>query len=685
MNYIKTDYGAIRTNGLKCNFTINGVRYMNIDGYVPGIHYGLIEYDCGGTIGSAVSKMECKPCGLFCKQNEFIVGCEQEFFPIMLGVIIGTLLSILSHVVYSKFIKSRLVSYYLNCRKTQSEKRKCKRVKRARKIANHIKELEESDPDLREEEIVRHIREETEKYKAARNVYPSLVGIPTVLFLLFLAVLCLGCDNTLFIKSNGIVCNSNDCSESQTYDISLSSLSPICFKNEDGNLTTIRLYTSKMMYRSKLVYYTSDIDLQVSQHWNCLGSGECWYEQCHHNSQAENHIRILKNSNRTTIKNAGCSWQTAECSKHCTHQRACVYHLWSISPKGVLYPVYQTVAYYWSITILIENKGVTTKYELSANNPSLNLITSSEVSLPVVATSFNSERQPMARYFIQYGGKFYNIEASGINMPVSNLVGDFQISLDNGSLSYNTETVTCSSAFCLTLCRIPEPRIKRFIRHVDNYEEYNGLLVGDKHNALIEQPVYSSIRLLVGNVNLKNLEVINSKCEIDIIGTYACTGCHLESYAVIQSSKIVNEGSLIYNSNCTFDRKYLSCNPTSYKIKLLSHKSTCYIHIPSLNRTLHLNFNFIFKGNLDPTHELYATPSQYEEVVSIVSSRNFLSSISLTLAAYSIATMIFSLIMRFCSRTCWSAPFSILALKTSKGAPKTEPTAPTIVQIESKV
>lgn len=64
-----------------------------------GLWFGLGNYECGKIQGSLSSKYECKQCGVFCSYNEIVPGCTQVVFPIIIGLLSGTILGVLMMVI----------------------------------------------------------------------------------------------------------------------------------------------------------------------------------------------------------------------------------------------------------------------------------------------------------------------------------------------------------------------------------------------------------------------------------------------------------------------------------------------------------------------------------------------------------------------------------------------------------
>lgn len=58
-------------------------------------------------------------------------------------------------------------------------------------------------------------------------------------------------------------------------------------------------------------------------------------------------------------------------------------------------------------------------------------------------------------YLVKDGGDIYQIEPSAFNFPVSQTVGDTQISLDMSELIIDTTKVDCNVRSCKAFCNVP--------------------------------------------------------------------------------------------------------------------------------------------------------------------------------------------------------------------------------------
>lgn len=69
------------------------------------------------------------------------------------------------------------------------------------------------------------------------------------------------------------------------------------------------------------------------------------------------------------------------------------------------------------------------------------------------------------------------------------------------------------------------------------------------------------IASLVFGANISSISAWVGKCDIDIISSYGCLSCNQFPYIIYQPSNIEAGGLTPFESNCTFKRNFLTCNP----------------------------------------------------------------------------------------------------------------------------
>lgn len=120
----------------------------------------------------------------------------------------------------------------------------------------------------------------------------------TVAILLVILPVVLPCDNTLYLGSNGMICDNSHCIRSDMFDLTLESGSPLCFRDASGELMVIRMKNAGTTYSSNRVYKTASFSLDVKTLWQCKGQGLCWAGSCHRESA---HPNLVQPTNNLTI------------------------------------------------------------------------------------------------------------------------------------------------------------------------------------------------------------------------------------------------------------------------------------------------------------------------------------------------------------------------------------------------
>lgn len=80
---------SINFNGEQKTMELNGSEYM-----YPGYAIGLIKWKCDNEYGNIITKVECKPCGLYCAYNQQFTKCANNWTVIIMGAVIGLLIAL---------------------------------------------------------------------------------------------------------------------------------------------------------------------------------------------------------------------------------------------------------------------------------------------------------------------------------------------------------------------------------------------------------------------------------------------------------------------------------------------------------------------------------------------------------------------------------------------------------------
>lgn len=108
------------------------------------------------------------------------------------------------------------------------------------------------------------------------------------------------------------------------------------------------------------------------------------------------------------------------------------------------------------------------------------------------------------------------------------------------------------------------------------------------------------------------------------MSTFGCIGCSQTPYAVIQPYSVESQGVIEYISNCTFDKKYLSCNTESYILHFEQNHDSCLMEVPSINVTLHIDLKYKFYGDINQIEYEVSSETIGGVFKSIVTSDSFI-------------------------------------------------------------
>nr|WCJ14326.1 MAG: glycoprotein [Aedes japonicus bunyavirus 2] len=608
--------GIVTYTGYKnCTIEHDGYQSNGEFGSFTGRHYGLVKYLCDNTTGYLMSKVSCIPCGIYCPINDNIDGCQHVIFPYIIGIIMGIVMFLITKLIMAKIIWPTVINIQIKIKERAMKRKDKKNDKKAERVANRI--------------LLRGLTD------ANPITIMIIVGL--------LIAIVDACDNTLYISSSGSVCDGYGCQSTSTYDMTLESGSTLCFRDNVGDLMTIRLKSSKMVIRSSLMYYATDYVTSVNQIWECKGAGRCWNGACDRTSE---HPALSRNISGLEIQGYGCGTNTLGCDVWCWHQTSCTFYRWSMTQTGNLFPVYRTISRMWSVDIELTYKNKTNNYSLNVNNPRFDLSAIDTNRVSILVNGFSAQEDILDNYYLFADGSFYNTDASMINMPETDKIGDAQVDLHKTKMIYNENAITCTTHSCKTLCTTGEPRIRRMLRRLGNYNKHEGVFIGDKHTALTSYKINGLVRVMIGNVKLNSLRVMRPRCKLTMIGSYSCVGCMIKPYAVIQASEISEPGILEFNSNCTFDTEYISCSQEPVRISPLDGNKHCNIYVGVLNVSLTIDFEYGFVGSLDPSIPIVAYGTSIEDYSSLLMNKNLWDSISYSWLSLSVFSLLMSLIIK---------------------------------------
>lgn len=704
---LKVMNGRITTDGnRKCEISANGIKVEG-RGIIPGLHFGIIEYNCENVTGLIVSKASCSDCGMYCAVNQLILECQQTGTLMLIGMLIGLIPTLVISILLRRVIWSmgsviidKITLYYdnkkddiemnrietMNKRSPQgitfqpsfkepmTIKKKYisnlnnKREQRAGYVVVgtsasqfgayndglctstsradiHYDRPLPSVPSAPKEAVYEQTTEP--RYSTPSKPYNRAATALTVLALASSVIdipSVNACDNTLFVHSQGKVCEKNGrCVTSGIYQMSLSSGSTVCFKDTNNSLMTVRMGLSYYRDRYSIQYYTSGYSLDVKTASECKSDGgACWNNQCSHGSK---NVALSYLNPHHYPESVGCSAHSLGCDTWCWHKTACTWWHWILKPVGEKYPVYKRIGRIWEIEVHIDTHDSHRKYIINTNNPRVDL-DGFNYKLPIYITNFSGEDKKSDDGLIIVEGVAYPVVMSQKNMPERDIIGDYQISINNDEYAFNPDSVICKPESCKANCIAPESKMLRTIEGLKDIESVKHKFIENKWEIEAQVTVQGTMTLMIGNMNFDSLYVEHARCEIDIPTTYSCIGCTTKSYAVIQAYDIRSPGLVPFISNCTFETDYVACTPEPLKLVQSSDYKTCMLTFPSMNSSIVLNFNFTYAGTLSPAKFLVGRETIQDTLASIASNPDFWASLSSTFAFGTLGIFVTSLLMR---------------------------------------
>ncbi|WBM84620.1 MAG: glycoprotein [hymenopteran phasma-related virus OKIAV228] len=635
--------------GVKCTIKVNNTVIVNNTDDVKGFHYGLLEYNCNNTTGFILSKPKCFDCGLYCPQNDMILECRQFLIPYVFGVITSLLLFI-AGVLILKYASLPLIKKLKNKLIAKKEN------KRNKKIDTIIKRIKIDQNTAKEGEYLELVDAPEEKQPSApvyeprrsptrtRTLYPTLAAAS--LSILSGVDRTFACDRTLFMHTNGKICDQNSCQDINSYTFNLMTGSTVCFTTPERNTMKFDIESSKLITKYNLEYYTSDIDIGVESYSECKQTGDCFKEYCHLGS------RYSKFNNKTGLNIYDCHSEGLGCDTWCWHKYACTWIHVNVFQKGVKSPVYKRLYKIWNIRIRVSYKDIIRYYEFDTNNPFKDLDIGklfTDSNFPISINNVMHADLHTEPYIIMRNMSYYAVNANELNFPSVHKLGDFQIDLE-GNFKYPTDALDCRTSGCNTHCNYPEPALRTLDKTVGDHDKKEFYL-SDTYSGFLKNTVPVTVSISVGNIKFKNLYVEQAMCSINAIYTFGCIGCNLNPYAVLQATSIRTPGIVQYESNCTFDQHYLSCNEGPFIINPIKNYDICNIFISKFNQSFDINFKYKFTGKLSAYDTRDVQGMSFGVVAkSILENPNFLDSLSKSFMLFSGIGVLASVTLRIVNR-----------------------------------
>ncbi|UHM27635.1 MAG: glycoprotein [Fushun phasmavirus 2] len=707
---IEVSFGKITVENFK-KCTIIGQDFVydynaDVNSTVPGLWFGLISFTCDDTIGHLISKFKCKDCGIYCIYNEYIEGC-QTGLPYWAGVCIGVIAGIvicailwissgpigraMYHWVLSKYYIRKDKKHEKMCRKVnkitgeqypivfgpchiQDENKRSKIEANRNKLAaglamsitnTPIKSPSDERTPVVEDEFIKELKEMTQargtsvpkpyhgksdKIKYKHRVYPN---IPLLLIMCLLVVVPSSdsCDTNLYLASENRICISNKCQEITSVQLTLKKGELVCFTDPKGSRFTIRINDIKVRKRYALMYYTSDYEVKTASQFNCASNGECQRGNDFKCKQGYVSAKFDSYANQT-IQGFSCHHSVGYCkvATGCWHDSVCIYYKWWINAIGSYYPIYKEIVEDWEMDVNVVYKSRSLTYQLQTNRPNMNLadlVDSQFSKIPLIVTNVMFSKYKTDDHIIIYNREAYYLDAASRNMPEHNKVGDFQISLNHKEWAIDGSTIKCEPFACETSCTMPEPKLKRFVQNIEQFQKvpkYNNLYNDDMIETKTQ--IEGSSTMVIGNIKFDSLLVSNPDCRLSVIMTYGCKSCTEPPTVIIGASGIKKGGSVPFSSNCSFDTDLLSCNDHPTRLVLRETADACYISVGTLNQTIDVVIDYIYLGSLRPSMVIGSQDSAMDSLKHILTTDDFISMVSTTAIYFSILGTVTTIFIR---------------------------------------
>lgn len=357
--------------------------------------------------------------------------------------------------------------------------------------------------------------------------------IGTIMTLLALVNRSESCTNSLYMNTVGQVCNQFKCEDTSTYLIPLSMDDTLCFKMQTGETMKLSMQSSDNVDIYYPSYKTFEYDINVEKTSRCKGGAGSY---CWNNNGGGN---CKPGSNPIGFKSQGglegydCTTEGLGCDTWCFHQMSCTWYHWYLTPKqtDTIYEISYSV---WEIQLAIEFKGQKTLYSFSTNKIN-NIIDVNDLKfktkIPITIISRIALELPDRKSILESASNHYYVDSAKINFPVLGLVGEVQMSLDEKTSIMSSNGVKCEIQSCIVTC-VTEfgalAKVKNgtvlgtIMKETISYEPNSKLIIRTPH--------YSSINLMIGNLDIKNLFVSRAYCSINIIASYGCTSGTVKPY-----------------------------------------------------------------------------------------------------------------------------------------------------------
>lgn len=278
--------------------------------------------------------------------------------------------------------------------------------------------------------------------------------------------------------------------------------------------------------------------------------------------------------------------------------------------------------------MMISYKNVTKTAVLNVNNPSVGLSDFKDLlgsNIPIYIINFMSENPHQQPNIIVTNQGIIPVTASELDMPEQDKVGDFQASLDGLTHTINMNSIDCRVESCNVKCFSPIPKVRKLESLYNKNHDSSVTYIRNEGAGIIlgKKKLMATISVMIGNLKIKNLQVVPAMCMINVNTIYGCKGCANLPKIIYSPIDVKVEGTLFFESNCTFDKKYFSCGNGPEILTMTALNDYCLIYIPKNNQTINIEVKYEFLGNVEPNSLTSSIPTFSDELKEAVSSAPF--------------------------------------------------------------
>lgn len=377
--------------------------------------FGLVKWTCDDVYkGGKVSFFECAECSMYCVYNQYFEKCRSNAVPILLAIILACILSLSVLVLCLTVFRPKIKSMFMDVLMfflMRSDRRRAERIKKFNKITGQrlevkFKEIKYTNLDIMNEVVKRRLalsgKDSDKEELYAEIIYQGSADERDVNYMLrksekrladfrtmkmhqrptykpkyapamnivrgtaILAAIgttpVYGCDQMLYLKSNGRICYKDSCYDLSTYSLMLADGETACFNDVNNERLSIKFTRMEHHTRFSKLYDTCDYNITNTMTWNCYGAGKCWGgEEC-----GNGYVLNVLAQDSNNPHGYGCHMAPVSCTSGCFHGVSCVWYRWEVLPdlKNTA-SIFESTSEFWVGKMTVTYKGVSQRIELN--------------------------------------------------------------------------------------------------------------------------------------------------------------------------------------------------------------------------------------------------------------------------------------------------------------------------------